>query len=736
MSSKNNITHRTQAIIGLRAANRNLYGGVSPLGNNVNRNQVQNDEVDCHHFGTESRNPSIHSDDTGFSTDGVGHNNHSPYYDELSISETIDNNSNSCKYPIQSDSFDESSIYVSRSDLDRLGYDRSDSWTTVSLYSSRRGSASVIGSIKTRSLANRRLRRCFDILFLLFILLTLAFVAFGFVFQEGIRKSPIVESLLGKKVEREEEQQPSQLPSITFGPTVSSRTGTTKEPTISATFPSQVPSILSSAPTHIQTTSRSFISSSYPSSYPVHVPSMRPSDVNSKTANPSKSPSATPSKCPVYTPSVSGVPNNLPHTDSTKAPSRIPSSFVSAVPSKVTHSLRNSDAPSFKPTISPTIKACNSSSYEDRFSRYNDILQRYFYNTTTSDGFKYSALINWISSNTFFDVCVTAEQMLVERMVWASIYFAINAEYTNADGYMARTLGNYLTDGPHCNRSDDRVAYFAREWAIKCNDDGFITEIEIFGTDDRNEGEFPVEIVRLPNLKKIAITNSPKVTGTIPHELFTLADLEYIDLTNLGLSGLLFPPSFFASNNPYPPSKRLKVLKLGSDASLLYAWSEFDKNSMKEPSTSELYHDWFANLTMNNYDSSTFPSEEILSFERLEVLHIENANLVGTLPNLTDMATLKSVSLWGNRLTGPIPSFPLGIEVIRLKKNKLNGTIPSTMGQYTNLTALELGNNPLGGTIPTTIANLPKLKSLHLCKSKTNYITHFCSWDHCKLSHP
>jgi hypothetical protein len=307
-------------------------------------------------------------------------------------------------------------------------------------------------------------------------------------------------------------------------------------------------------------------------------------------------------------------------------------------------------------------------------------------------------------------------------MVWASVYFEINENYTDPYGNMVRTLENYLTDGPHCNRSDDRLAYFAREWAVKCNNDGLITEIEIFGQDDRNEGEFPVQIVHLTKLQKIIITDSPKVTGTIPNDLFTLADLEYIDFTNLGLSGLLFPPSFFASNNPYPPSKRLKVLKLGSDASLLYAWYDLDKSLTKEPSTSELYHDWFANLTMNNYDSSIFPSEEILSFERLEALHIENANIVGTIPNLNEMVTLKSVSLWGNELTGQIPSFPPGIEVIRLKKNMLNGTIPSSMGQYTNLTALELGNNLLGGTIPSILGNLSKLKSLHLCKSQNHYL--------------
>lgn len=713
MNNNRNITHRTQAIIGFRAANRNAYG-VSSFGNHFDTTNVQNDEEDTHYFGTSSRKQSNHSDET-ILTDERYQNSHSKYYDESSIDETIDGNSDSCKYPIQSDSFDESSIYVSKSDLERFRHESSNSWRTISLYSSRRGSASVVGSLKTRSLANKRARRCFDILFIIFGLLTLGFVAFGFVFQDDIRKSPIVESLVGKKVDEEEQQQPSQTPSQS--------PDTVQEPNISTIFPSQVPTV-TSAPTSVETVSRSFNSlSSYPSHLP-HGTSMKPSVSNDKaTITSMPSSASSPSKYPVSWPSVS-IPSHVPHTDSTKAPVRTPSPFVSVVPSQVLTPL-NSVSPTFLPSISPTIKACNSSSYEDRKSRYEDILKRYFYDPSTSDGSKYNALMNWIARNTFLDVCNTVEQLLLERMVWASVYFAIHANYTNADGNAARTLKNYLTDGPHCNRSDDRVAYFAREWAIKCDDDGLITEIEIFGLDDRNEGEFPVEIVHLIKLQKIIITNSPKVTGTIPNDLFTLSDLEYIDFTNLGLSGLLFPPSFFASNNPDPPSKRLKVLKLGSDASLLYVWYDIDKNLMKEPSTNDLFHDWFANNTMNNYDSSIFPSEEILSFERLEILHIENANLIGNLPNLNEMVTLKSVSLWGNRLTGQIPTFPQGIEVIRLKKNLLNGTIPNAMGQYTNLTALELGNNPLGGTIPSILGNLQKLNSLHLCKSQN--LLYYCA---------
>ena len=339
-----------------------------------------------------------------------------------------------------------------------------------------------------------------------------------------------------------------------------------------------------------------------------------------------------------------------------------------------------------------------------------------FYDPSSSDGSRYNEVIDWFAADNYLDVCETPEPFLIERMVWALVYFELSTTYTEFFLDIEEeftTLETYLMEGDHCNRYDDA---YVREWSVVCDSNGFITELEVNGK-DRNEGEFPSEITYLSKLQKLVVNNSPNVFGTIPGEIFKLNRLEWLDLTNLGLSGPLFPDSFFAANNENPPSERMKVLKLGSDASLLYLWYTPDKSLMKEPNVSNIYNFSDFNFrTMSDYTSSSFPSAEIVSFQKLEDLSLDNANLVGTIPDLDQMISLKSLSLWGNKLGGTLPSFPVGIEIIRLKANDMFGNIPDGLDQYTNLTELELGNNPFGGGIPLSIVGIPALKSLHLCE--------------------
>ena len=47
-------------------------------------------------------------------------------------------------------------------------------------------------------------------------------------------------------------------------------------------------------------------------------------------------------------------------------------------------------------------------------------------------------------------------------------------------------------------------------------------------------------------------------------------------------------------------------------------------------------------------------------------------------------------------------------------KNGLNGTIPSELGNLSNLTYLHLGSNSLTGTIPSELGNLTKLTAIYL----------------------
>ena len=73
--------------------------------------------------------------------------------------------------------------------------------------------------------------------------------------------------------------------------------------------------------------------------------------------------------------------------------------------------------------------------------------------------------------------------------------------------------------------------------------------------------------------------------------------------------------------------------------------------------------------------------------------------------------------LWQNQLTGSIPSTLGDLTNLRelfLGSNQLTGSIPSTLGDLTNLQGLDLGWNDLTGSIPSTLASLTSLDYLRL----------------------
>ena len=75
------------------------------------------------------------------------------------------------------------------------------------------------------------------------------------------------------------------------------------------------------------------------------------------------------------------------------------------------------------------------------------------------------------------------------------------------------------------------------------------------------------------------------------------------------------------------------------------------------------------------------------------------------------------IVLLSNKLSGTIPS-ELGqlsnLEYVFLGNNQLSGTIPSELGQLSNLAGLSLGNNHLTGSIPSELGQLSKLEILYL----------------------
>ena len=93
-------------------------------------------------------------------------------------------------------------------------------------------------------------------------------------------------------------------------------------------------------------------------------------------------------------------------------------------------------------------------------------------------------------------------------------------------------------------------------------------------------------------------------------------------------------------------------------------------------------------------------------------------SLSGSIPTeIGNLSNLKELYLIRNSLSGSIPT-EIGnlsnLKVLNLYVNSLSGSIPTEIGNLSNLEELGLSNNSLSGSIPTEIGNLSNLEDLWL----------------------
>ena len=104
---------------------------------------------------------------------------------------------------------------------------------------------------------------------------------------------------------------------------------------------------------------------------------------------------------------------------------------------------------------------------------------------------------------------------------------------------------------------------------------------------------------------------------------------------------------------------------------------------------------------------------------RVVELRMSSEGIVGTIPSeLGNLSNLQGLDLWGNRLTGGIPKELGNLANLRWlwlsSGNQLTGGIPEELGSLSNLQSLDLWGNQLTGVIPKELGNLANLRSLWL----------------------
>ena len=130
------------------------------------------------------------------------------------------------------------------------------------------------------------------------------------------------------------------------------------------------------------------------------------------------------------------------------------------------------------------------------------------------------------------------------------------------------------------------------------------------------------------------------------------------------------------------------------------------------------------------------------------MLVLSSNYLTGTIPStLGNLTQLTRLDLYDNQLNGTIPS-TLGkltqLKFLSLNGNQLDGTIPSSLGQLTQLNFLYLHNNTqLSGTIPSVLCTLSTGITIPIdcdnivctcCLDGNTYNSFTCSFSSCPMT--
>ena len=222
-------------------------------------------------------------------------------------------------------------------------------------------------------------------------------------------------------------------------------------------------------------------------------------------------------------------------------------------------------------------------------------------------------------------------------------------------------------------------------YGVITDTDGRVTSLNL--SYNQLSGSIPPELGSLANLQWLYL-NGNQLSGSIPPELGNLSKLQEIWLSDNQLTGCI--PNALLNVSSHD------LAQLGLSFCSSVASNPADRAALEALYESTDGENWYSNGNWGNDD------------QPLQLWHGVTTDTDGRVTGL---------SLNFNQLNGAIPA-ELGnltnLTSLYLSNNQLSGNIPPELGNLTNLTELGLSNNQLSGNIPPELGNLTNLIALWL----------------------
>ncbi|CAL9049300.1 unnamed protein product, partial [Musa banksii] len=225
-------------------------------------------------------------------------------------------------------------------------------------------------------------------------------------------------------------------------------------------------------------------------------------------------------------------------------------------------------------------------------------------------------------------------------------------------------------------------------------------------------GKIPQAIGNLSNLLELLLSGN-KIVGWIPPSIGNLTNLVHLDLSRNNISG-------------YIPETLGTLIHMEE----LYLFN--NRISGQIPETIGDLQNLRILFLSNNHISGQIP-KKISKLHYLQNLDMSYNNLSGQIPTmLGDLCNLTVLDLSHNNIGGELTNLFYGLSTcsqgasissLVLKGNNLTGIIPSSMGQLSQLQEVDLSSNSLAGNITEAhFLNLTSLSELIIASNSLNVI--------------